>query len=236
MMLETLGLDAVLVEPRAVARRPYECDRARTAAVYGLPSQVAEPRVLEIRSPDDHDVRLFRGSRIARVTNDGRPAAEIEGTFDLVVLHRTLDRVFGAQDQEHAHRNSTALLKWAASLLSPAGALVGAVSNRYAGWHPRFWRRSTTGGNAWFGAQRCEEMLMAASLERAEVFGIHPSADAPLTILSLQSQSYRQHALRELRRHAAAFGRAGYALRAIWHASGLGRHLHRDLMFWAFRA
>ena len=235
MMLETLELSAALVAGPAVARRPYECDRARTAAVYGLPSQVAEPRVLEVRSANDCDARLFRASQIARVAADRRPTATFDAPFDLIVLHRTLDRLFGAQQREHAHRSSTALLRWAASLLSPAGAVVGAVSNRHAGWHPGFWRRSTAHGNAWFGASRCEDMLTAASLQRAEVFGIHPSADAPLTILSLQSQSYRRHALRELRRHGAAFGHAGYALRAAWHASGLGRHLHRDLMFWAFR-
>jgi hypothetical protein len=234
--LPHLSIDAVAPLDIAVAaRRSRVCDRTRTAAMYGLPLQVAEPRVLEVRSPEDCDARLFRASQIARVTPDGRPRTTPDGPFDLIVLHRTLDRLFGAQDREHARRGSLAVLEWAAALLSPAGALVGSVSNRYAGWHPAYWGRSTAHGQAWFGAQRCAQLLAAASLKRAEIFGLHPTADAPLAILSLESQHYRHHALRELRRHAVALGRLGYALRAAWHATGLGRQLHRDLMFWAFR-
>jgi hypothetical protein len=235
MMLETLGLDDALPESPAVARRPYESDRARIAAVYGLPSRVAAPRVLELRAHEDHDARLFRASQVARVNADGRLATAPDGSFDLVVLHRTLDRLFGSQHPRQAHRHAMTLLESAASLLGPAGAVVGSVGNPHAGWHPGFRGRSTADGNAWLGARRCEDMLAQASLERAEIFGVHPSADAPLTILSLQSQSYRQHALRELRRRGAGLGRGAYALRALWHATGLGRYLHRDLMFWAFR-
>ena len=71
--------------------------------------------------------------------------------------------------------------------------------------------------------------------EAAAILDAIERADAPLTILSLHSRTYRGHALRELRRHAAGFSRTGYAARMLWHATGCGRHLHRDLMFWAFR-
>ena len=236
-MIFDSAMDTALVADVAdvTKPRPYESDRARTAAVYGLPLQVAEPRVLEVRAPLDGEARLFGSSCIARVTTGGPVSSACEGPFDLIVLHRTLDRLFCAQGRDRALRGSAELLRWAASMLSPAGAVVGSVSNHYAGWHPGFWGRKTA-ECAGFAARHCEDLLTSASLRRPEIFGIHPSADSPRTLLSLQAQNYRQHALRELDRQASALSVAGYLLRAAWHVTGLGRHLHRDLMFWAFRA
>jgi hypothetical protein len=256
MLLDSLSMDAAIVadafvadrpvadrvgstvEPIAgIARRPYESDLARTAAVYGLPLQVAEPRVLELRAPNDHQPRLFRSSALAYLGDSGQIRPPADGPFDLIVLHRTLDRAFDGADRQHALRGAAQLVRWAGSLLSPPGVLAGAVSNRYSGFHPGSWRRRTSlerGGR--FAASHCLDLLTDASLCRAEVYGVHPSADAPKAILSLDSRSYRQHALRELRRQASAFSGAGYAFRTTWHALGVGRNLHRDLMFWAYRA
>ena len=256
MLLDSLSMDAAIVadafgtdraiadsvgnavEPSAgVARRPYECDLARTAAVYGLPLHVAAPRVLELRASNDNRPRLFGSSEFARVGDSGQTRSPAEGPFDLIVLHRTLDRVFDGADRHLALRGAVELVRWAGSLLSPVGVLVGAVSNRYTGMHPGSWRRRTSPERSGrFAASHCLDLLTDASLCRAEVYGVHPSADAPKAILSLDSECYRQHALRELRRQASAFSGAGYALRAAWHALGVSRHLHRDLMFWAYRA
>ena len=236
MMLESLDMNVALLDDGLPATRPYESDRARMAAVYSLPVRVPEPRVLEIRSLSDAEPRLFRSSDIARVTADGLPPHTPAESYDLIVMHRTLDRLSDNQDRGRAYESCSSLLQWAATLLSPLGALAGAVSNRLAGWHPACWGRGTSRDGAWLAAQNCEQLLSATPLTNAEVFGIHPTADAPLTILSLHSRTYRGHALREMRRHAAGFSRTGYAARMLWHATGCGRHLHRDLMFWAFRS
>ncbi len=235
MLLESLDMTVALVDDCAAATRPYESDRARMAAVYSLPVRVPEPRVLEIRSAGDNSPRLFRTSDIACVPAHGLPPCPPADAYDLIVMHRTLDGLCGHQDRGRAYESCSSLLQWATTLLSPLGALAGAVSNRFAGWHPGFWGRSTSHDGGWLAAQNCEQLLSSTSLTNAEVFGVHPTADAPLTILSLHSRTYRGHALRELRRHASAFSRAGYSARMLWHATGYGRHLHRDLMFWAFR-
>ena len=235
MMLESLDMDVELIDDRAAARRPYESDRARTAAVYSLPVRVREPRVLEVRSSSDDTPRLFRSSHIARVTAHGVPPCPPADSYDLIVLHRTLDQLFGNEDRGRAYASCSSLLQWATTWLGPLGVLAGAVSNRSAGWHPGFWGRSTSPDGAWLAARNCEQLLSSTPLTDAEIFGVHPTADAPLSILSLHPRTYRAHALRELRHHASAFSRAGYAARVLWHATGCGRHLHRDLMFWAFR-
>jgi len=231
--------------------KPYGRDESRVRALYRIFAPGERRRVLEIcwgatgalggePWPDEAAITCVVGrapvpaqgaSPGAICRADARALPFARGSFDLVVLHGTLD---GLTASDPAWRDPSALdgfVAGAIDLLTPRGVLAGCVSNRF---RLARWLR---GGHArvqppgWFSLGSCTALLRRAPLRDVQLFTVIPDAQAPLGLVSTDRDLSRHAFRRELETVRPALGFADYAVRRLFADLALNRYIEGSLFF-----
>ena len=227
-------------------RAPYATPADRARALYRIPTAPQRNRTLEIchgREP------LLPGQRwpgeafaVAHATAAGLRQFAPQ-SFDLVILHRTLDDLAAAAPGEMSI-DAQALLDQAAALLVPGGLVAGcfhrrdglrSIVNRAARWLGRRRPAGQPEAAATWSVAALRRMLARARLGEIKTLSLLPSADAPFKLVDDDRHVARFAYRRELdfrRRHISEMG---FQIRRIAVEIGLTRRLEPAVFFWAYK-
>lgn len=250
------------VETPAVA--PYATRDARLRALYQLPTPPGESAALELRVGDDGRVidstwpadlivscRLTETVRQPWTSVD--PSARLQAceaaydgplpfaadTFDLVILHHTLDELAALFRRRAPRQVAEELLRRVDLVLRPGGLVVGCGLNRTS---PRGWfgrqaatRTAATDRVRALGIHSCRDVLLRCGFRNAEVFNLLPDADDPRALSSVDAHASRLTFRRALEASRASLDAPGYLVRRIAVGLSLNRFVEDALFFWAYK-
>lgn len=244
--------------------RPYELASARLRAIYQLPAMVDGAGVLELYLQDHGRVvdgewparqlvscRLVGGDRGSPVTTPmiGRlhgceasydePLPFTAASFDLVILHHTLDDLAAALPQRPPRQVAEEWLARIASILRPGGVVAGCGRNGSSlrGWHWR--RRAVTSGSSEVAALSvlsCQGALLSAGFRDIQVCNLWPDPQAPSTLAAVEVEASRRAFRYALESSRDSLSRSGYLLRKAVVELGLNRFLEPHLFYWGYRS
>jgi len=241
------------------AMKPYERDESRVRALYRVPLPAGRQRILELscgRTPLLPG-EPWRGERAVSAILDDVPlcksgAANVEQcrvdpreplpfpaqSFDLVMLHGTLDALVRADAAWNAAGAREGLIARAAAALAPGGIVAGCVGNRTGlmGWRPNAPRGAATAGRGTYTMRSCAALLRRAGMHDVRVFNLVPNAAGPLAIFSTEWRLSRQAFLRELEVVRPLLRVPAYLARRAVAELALNRHFEDWLFFRAVRA
>ena len=238
---------------------PYATPADRARALYRLPTAPRRNRTLEIcqahppllaggRWPGEGHVScvvdaaptaalpVAAGSTLASL----RPGAQLPfgpQSFDLVILHQTLDDLAAAS----ADFDAQAFLDQVAEVLVPGGLVAGCVRRRDSlpARLRRLSRRLRLAGPAAdeprFSLAGLRQALETAHFSGIRTFALLPSCDAPLKIVDTDPEVSRVAFRREVdarRRHLHGLA---FLLRQIAAEIGLFSQLESSIFFWAYK-
>jgi SAM-dependent methyltransferase len=239
---------------------PYASSIDRARALYRIPTVPARNRTLELCCRREPVVlaRPWRGSEHACCTI-GAPAlteyacSESAGrfhqadltaplpfalqSFDLIVLHRTLDDL--AASSQGGMFDAQKFLAQLAKVLAPGGVVAGCLQNRHS--LPSIVSRAAQrlGMTAPLEPPACSARELREALERAglvdvRIFSLLPSSDSPLRLVDSDPRISRL-----MFRHEVNAGRSHFLpflMRRLAVELGLYRGLlTRSLFFWAYK-
>lgn len=241
----------------------FAADRARL--LYRIPPVPREGRTLELyhselplHSKRDSSARPLTLCRIGPhhsgrnliSENDSQSDAQAEchaplpfpqSSFDLVIVHRTLDELAASQSGSQRRFEPSTLLSHIQAVLAPGGVVAGCVSNRWAlktlvakfrplaaqTHGPRLPGRYSLGS--------IHRFLATAGLSDAQVFTLLPNGASPSKLIDTDSTISRiafRHELNIARHRRASLG---YFARLAMVELGMNRHLEEAYFFWAFK-
>ncbi|CAN5730798.1 hypothetical protein BH11PSE8_BH11PSE8_06330 [soil metagenome] len=222
---------------------PYANPADRARALYRLPTAPARLRTLEIRHAREPLLQgaIWPGGPASQCViaspADTRFASPTDSelfagqSFDLVILHRTLDDLSAAGESTKTPFDAGAFVGRVAALLTPGGLLAGCVTNRFdrktlAPGRPR--------GAHSLGSLR--GMLAAARLTDVRLFNLLPDCDSPLKLVDADPGLSRLAFRRELEGEREYMSAPAYLARRLVVELGLSRHLESAIFFWGYRA
>lgn len=217
-------------------RYPYADPPSRLQLLYRLPT-APHPRRLLLVSGADTGADIGAGWGEGEVVTTDlvgllKRVAAASPAYDAVALPGTL------QPRAAAPRNAD-VLRAAASLLVPGGALVGHLPHGLALrrlLHPAGLLAGLAAvieGDAMAGPKACRRALVAAGLQSPECFFVQPRIDDPMALVPSQRAAARHHFLRSARStwHATRPGVRELRFALAW--LGLGGMAQGELFFWA---
>ena len=237
---------------------PYATAAERVRALYRIPTAPLRNRTLEIcagrdpllanwRWPGEGHVCCVVGASALPdgagttliATGLDAPVPFAAQSFDLVILHRTLDDLAAAAGRNRFDAQS--FLTQVAGVLTPGGLVAGCVQNRaslpgIAHWAAQALRMRASGGTSFrFSLQGLRGMLSRASLADIRTFRLLPDGDAPLKLVDVDPTVTRFAFRRELdarRRHLSSMA---FSARRLAVEVGLYRYLEPSIFFWAYK-
>ena len=240
---------------------PYATAADRARALYRIPTAPRRNRTLEICHgrdpllwhgpwPGEGHVACMIGAATPRAAGNGIGSVSTAlgaalpvapHSFDLVILHRTLDDLSELSSAAPKRFDAQDFLLQVAGALAPGGLVAGCVQNRAS--LPGIVR---TAQRAWgIGAAKAAEfhfsprglrrMLASAALAEIRIFSLLPHCDAPLKLIDSDATVSRLAFRRELDARRRHLGRAAFALRRLAVELGGYRHLEPSLFFWAYK-
>jgi SAM-dependent methyltransferase len=189
------------------------------------------------------------GHESAIGTEDGHRFAGIDiarryapASFDLVVLHRTLDELASVDASDGKSFEPSVLLKNILTVMAPGGVLAGCVNNRWAiNSLMRQIRGPATGGiraqsPGIFSLRSLRTLLTVSGYSDIRLFTLLPDSSAPFKLIDTDpaiSRAAFRHELQIMRRYM----RLGpsYFLRRAAVELGLNRHVEQSIFFWAVK-
>ncbi len=244
--------------------KPYQSGIARLRAIYQLPTPARTAAVLELHLSDRGRVvdsqwpaelvvtcRLTAtASRLWNVTGIKTQPDECDAsyhqplpfapqTFDVVILHHTLDELASVFCQTSPRQVAADWLRQIASIIRPGGVVVGCGRNRSS---PKSWRRhlgetSTSAAvpRMPLGTLSCHALLTRAGFHDPQVFNLWPDSTEPSTIACVDWIASKRAFRYELESRRAALNLPGYLVRRIMVELGLNRFLEETLFFWGYK-
>jgi hypothetical protein len=229
------------------AKTPYADPADRVRALYRIPSTPFRNRTLEIchgREP------LLPGHRWPGegpptevvIPDDGTPLAKLAQwapqSFDLIILHRTLDDLASAA-RGAAPFDAQAFVDHVASLLVPGGVVAGCVHKRdrvrsTLSRAVHWWRNApSTAVPSHWSVSALRRMLVLAHLSQIRTFTLLPQTDAPLKLVDDDRRVARfafHHEADVMRRYLSA---TAFQVRRLAVACDLPRRWEPAVFFWA---
>lgn len=227
----------------------YEADDARIRALYEIPLSGAPTKVLEVVMGDAptlprtgwastvvvHDLLNAGEGR----SSTGQPAAAAhvercvlpfaDGSVDLVVLHRTFDRIAAHRGRGARGVFASALMREIHRVLRADGVIAGCATNRLA----CLLRGKNPSGRALTGPAGYRGLLDQAGFRPVHLFTVLPGPDAPHNVLSLAPHAIREISRIKLHAYRDRLSWPSYALRRISTELMLDRWLADSLFFFS---
>jgi len=242
--------------------RPYHSGIARLRALYQLPTPPGRGAALELHLSDRGRVvgehwpaDLVVSCRLDALAN--RPWQGPAGTagagecqvsyheplpfppesFDVVILHHTLDELAAVFRSKPASQVAVEWLQKIAAITRPGGVVVGCGRNRT---RPRFLsgHQGTPTEKAEIpslGIFSCQAALLRAGLQEVQVFNLWPDAEAPSTIASIEAAASRRAFRYVLESTRESLSRPGYVARRLAVELGVNRLLEQGLFYWGYK-
>ena len=252
----------------AAVAKHYETATCRARALYRIPTAPNSNRTLELHHarasllsdfawPGTHTSCLLDignslqpgatpvppatpgGNRCHANYRDPLPFAN--SSFDLVVLHRTLDDLANASRQIGQVFDSAAFLERVAQVLVPSGLVAGCVDN-LAGLKSlvrrakQLTRRSKAIPAALhFTLGSIRTLLNAGSFSDVRTFTLLPSCADPLRLIDTDPKVSRIAFRHELQIARQTWSHPGYLARRLAVELGIYPDLEESIFFWAYK-
>jgi hypothetical protein len=226
--------------------KPYEAASARVRAMYRLLAPPSGGRTMEVcfGAPPILAASDWRGEHVGCILKgpgDGstddlvrlvdaqwQPAPGTDRPFDLIVLHRTLDRLASVHPAASDARALEVLFGALSERLVPGGILAVTVANGAwlsqirGSWRERnAHRQQATARLSW---RRLRRLFAATGFSQVRSYNVLPDADAPLRLVDNDADLSRLGFRRELASMRSSLPPASYLLRSIVAELALNRH------------
>lgn len=213
------------------------------------------PYVLQATWPGERAVACFLGDSkeltslaLSGVDSDcevfttelGAEIPLARGSFDLAILHRTLDDLRAHATRFGPRFDAGKFLARIVPLLAERGVLAGCVRNRYAlkghtagaqvdGRAPS--GRDEHDNRGWLSVPACRSLLSRAGLSDIDLYGLYPDDYRPVTLRHLDADAFAWTSDRSVRERQVTLGHRGYLARRLYAAAGLSRFLPPVIFF-----
>ena len=163
-------------------------------------------------------------------------------SFDLVILHCTLDDLAASSLSPNASFDALAFLKKVVAVLVPGGLVAGCVDNRYdskfflRGMAQRWCGQDNRHAKAGLSLAKLRSLLDAAQLTDIRLFSLLPGCDSPLRLVDSDPGISRLAFRHELEARREYLSTPSYLARRAVIELGLSRHLESAIFFWGYRA
>jgi len=162
-------------------------------------------------------------------------------SFDLVICHRSLDRLAAEDDSFRDPRALEAFIARASNVLAAGGILAVCATNATAitRWRRRWGRHKSSISDLAAGSLSpagWRKLLMRSGLQRTQSFMVLPDADAPLRLVNTDTDLSRIGFRREIESIRASLSFPGYLLRRALVEMSLYRHLEESVLAWGHRS
>jgi SAM-dependent methyltransferase len=234
-----------------MSMKHYALPAARLRAFYQLPTPPGLTAALELHIDDSGKVlddewpaETLISCRLTaeQPSNNNRVGGRIQerevsilevlpfqrDTFDIVILHYTLDELAKLLPARNSHQVVDDWLTRVARLLRPGGLVVGCTANATS---PRHWFKPT----AALGIESCRKALLRAGYRDPEIFNLIPNVEAPRAIYSTEPLASGRAFSRELDATRGHFSCSSYLIRKAIVAYRLNRYLEGTLFFWGHK-
>jgi SAM-dependent methyltransferase len=236
--------------------KPYELPISRARALYAIPTAPPPNRALELccaREPLFLEV-AWRGESCTVCALDSatpagahknlkhadyrQPLPFAPGSFDLVVMHKTLDDLALAARRAGTQFDALRFVTGIGDLLAPGGVLAGCAGNRSS---PKRLARKARDAQAasdspallTLGA--CRKLLQNAGFTDVRLFSLLPNWQSPLRLVEAQHAIAKiafRHELESRRQHVSALN---FWVRRLAVELGLYPYLEESIFFWGYK-
>ncbi len=247
--------------------QPFEQDDARIRALYRIPTAPGRERVLEIcvNAPPVLAGHAWPGEiavtyvlppfKSQKAMGDQLPTVRgglvclgglqeelpfESGSFDIMILHRTLDFMHAEFSERGQFFDAAAFLTRASMVLVSGGVVAGCIRNRNALVHLRAKLRAlfgTPSANSQaspraFSMRSCRKALERAGLSRIELFSLFPNEESPSILVNSDPELLRSFYRRQLEARRPDLSLVGYIVRRLAAELALMRFFCETVFFW----
>lgn len=226
----------------------YESPIGRARALYELPTAPQRGRLLELCCArealfdknwrgEDAQVHHLVPSRCVGSPQIALPFAP--ESFDLVVLHKTLDDLAVSAGKLGSRFEPAAFLADVARLLTPGGVIAGCIGNRSS---PKLLARRLRGtlaehdSPAFLTVSKCRRLLQSTGWSDVRVFSLLPNWQTPLRLIEADSPVARIAFRRELESRRWQLSAWSYWSRRLIVDLALYPYLEESIFFCGCRA
>jgi hypothetical protein len=240
----------------------FESPIARLRAIYRIPTTADTERVLELHVGEcgpvldeawparsavscrlvDRAVAapasaldLEPGFRTCEASLAG-PLAFPAGSFDMAVLHLTLDDLATTLRSRPAAPVVNEWLARVAGVLRPGGIIAGCAVNATS---PMAWMGGARGArprrHALMSVLSCARVLGRAGFADVQVFNLIPDAAEPRAIVAAESKMSRRAFAHEIQSARESMGLAGYLVRRTMLQLSIHRLIEPVIFYWGTR-
>jgi hypothetical protein len=240
---------------------PYEKPVDRVRALYRLPTAPDPQRTLELccdrrpvvvagRAAEEDRVCCVIGAADAATWDEtavhwlpqSGPITSLplaSRSFDLVVLHRTLDDL-EARVQDSPRFDARGFLSNVVEMLVPGGLIAGCVQNTGSfrsiarRWAQALHLRGRGDGQGHYSLNQLRGMLEEAGLSNVRTFSLLPNADAPLRLIDTDAKVAELVFRQDLDAARASMSMLSFLVKRASLTLGLHRRFQADcIFFWA---
>jgi hypothetical protein len=233
--------------------KPYERSLSRVCAMYRIPTPPPRNNVLELcyggpsivtepswpgtfavigalRGRFPAGVTTWEHEHPLRVIEHGTELPFADRSFDLVILHGTLDRLMQAEASFRRRGSLIAFLGRVRRVLAAGGIVAGCVANRTA--LSRWRSNAAECRRGMLSIHSCRKLLARSGFVEIETFNVLPSADSPLRLINTVADLSRQGFRRELEVVHQSLSPFGYLTRRVSVELALNRFFEESILFW----
>ena len=171
---------------------------------------------------------------------DGLPFSD--AYFDIVVLHRTIDRLTAMTRREGRTFAIHTFLAQVSRILSDGGLVIGCVENRYSLDHvlegvKSLLNRTTDSAEndsltRRLSVRECDRALAAAGFEGIMLFNMLHGANTPSRIFSIERGWSRSACKRQVEGMRGLVGPFSYAMWRVLAELGVSQYMGAATFFW----
>jgi hypothetical protein len=238
--------------------KPYALPRSRARALYGIPTAPKRNRVLELCCQRDPLLLDFswpgESSMVCTASSEsaptvpanvckldyGKPLPFEPSSFELVVLHKTLDDLRFTSRGQSKEFNPGEFLAQLAGLLVPGGLVAGCVGN--AGSLKRAKRLLTLSGSdstadtvPFLTMRSCRSLLQKSGFVDIRLFSLLPDRDDPLKLVEFTPAVSRFGFRQEFESRRDQMPASSYWIRRLVAGLGLYPYFEESIFFWAYK-